>query len=904
VSESLKRGKEEEREDDEERGRNDYVNACDDRYYTVLATHTFSFPISSHYHITVLENAVKRAQHELLSRQQQQDNDNMASSSSSSSWTVKGTVASNGQVTTRIHARLMNLPPYCFKPSLADISAQDVGTLMQLVATVVKTGPVQMLETARTLQCCGAKGCQRTFVVHADLQQRNNPLELPKRCVLLAANHHNPKEEDGSDGSGQCAGTNLQVVAGGSVHTDYQEIKIQQAAGRLKDGQMPRSLLVKLQHDLVDASKCQPGDEVVVVGNLLAQWSQQQATPIPGMQCHVTTALAAHSIRVVSDKGSSVWQSSSSSSVAAASSGNNNNNNSLGELDTFRKEFEAYWERPEATSHPIQARDFICRAVSPQLYGLQVIKLALLVTLIGGVSSDVYDDENDHMHGGGGNAQVALTEEQQHDRPDAFQLHGEYQSGQTNGHQSSTYFGESDIPTGANNNNNHRRMENEQVKSRRRDQSHLLLVGDPGTGKSQILRFAAALCPRSVMTTGVGTTSAGLTCAAVREGNGKEFALEAGALVLADKGVCCIDEFGCIQERDRTTIHEAMEQQTLSVAKAGIVCKLNCRATIIAVMNPRDCIYDNNASLAMNTGLGTPLLSRFDLIFKLIDTSDPERDSKVTTYLLNRAIEGVGLRIERTDAEKADKEDVWSMEKLRAYISVVRERFQPNMSDQAAQLLERHYESCRAAVNNTIPVTVRFLESLIRLSQAHARLMFRNVVMLEDAVAIIELMESTASAHGGFDGLGGDQNNILYRDPMATDFSTEPDLDLLCFEYRLLERYRMLDCLDPDRRSKAQEALRQTLVGSANNGWDNPSNTAGGSYSTANCTFPVTDTWNALPSNQTMFVSGDPTMGGGAGWPSATQDHYGRVHYTQPTQHNNNNNNNNSNNNNNKRPRC
>jgi len=99
------------------------------------------------------------------------------------------------------------------------------------------------------------------------------------------------------------------------------------------------------------------------------------------------------------------------------------------------------------------------------------------------------------------------------------------------------------------------------------------------------------------------------------------------------------DEFGCIRNEDKTTIHEAMEQQTLSVAKAGIVCKLNCRATVIAVMNPRDCIYDDHASLSTNTGLGTPLLSRFDLIFKLVDSSDPERDNNVTTYLLNRAIQ-------------------------------------------------------------------------------------------------------------------------------------------------------------------------------------------------------------------------------------------------------------------------
>ena len=157
--------------------------------------------------------------------------------------------------------------------------------------------------------------------------------------------------------------------------------------------------------------------------------------------------------------------------------------------------------------------------------------------------------------------------------------------------------------------------------------------------KSQFLRYATALCPRSVLTSGAGTTSAGLTCAAVREGSGKEFTLEAGALVLADRGVCAIDEFSCMDAKDRTSIHEAMEQQTLSVAKAGIVCKLNCRATVIAVTNAKGGIYDHEKTFTSNIGIEPPLLSRFDLIFKLIDGSDPSKDDNVATFLLNRAIQ-------------------------------------------------------------------------------------------------------------------------------------------------------------------------------------------------------------------------------------------------------------------------
>jgi len=341
--------------------------------------------------------------------------------------------------------------------------------------------------------------------------------------------------------------------------------------------------------------------------------------------------------------------------------------------------------------------------------------------------------------------------------------------------------------------------------------------------------------------------------------------LEAGALVLADKGVCCIDEFGCIREQDRTTIHEAMEQQTLSVAKAGIVCKLNCRATVVAVMNPRDCLYDNQVSLSVNTGLGTPLLSRFDLIFKLIDTSDAERDSKVTTYLLNRAIEGTGFDVAPHDGQEKTQETPWSMDKLRSYIAVVKEQFQPSMSDGAALLLERHYERCRSANSNAIPVTVRFLESLIRLSQAHARLMFRNTVLVEDAVAVIRLMECSAFAYGGFDGGFGNMDDVMYLDPMTVDFSDEADDDFLCFANRIFQCYGGLDDIDIDFRRKAHDAASRCEAGTGHGGW-----------SQVGVTTDVSGYSSGAP-----LQSVEPNVA----WPSQdySLDHYGRVQLSQPT---------------------
>lgn len=382
--------------------------------------------------LPLLENAVVQAQSEILRQLQERGDD------STVGMTVKGGKGDNGIGATRVHARLIHLPPSCFKDSLNNVQATDVGKIVQVTGCVIRTSPIQMYESARTYKCTSKKGCGRTFTVHADMEQRNNALHCPDRCILSL-----PSGE-------RCQGNKLQVVEGGSVHTDYQEIKIQEAASRTGIGNIPRSLLIKLQHDLVDT--CQPGDEVVVVGSLLAQW--QQNSVLPDVECQVGMAMSAHSVRVVAEKGSSAWK--------------NPSQNSVGEMDKFRKEFDEYWGREESKQTPIAARDFICRAVCPKLYGLKVIKLALLITLIGGVSSDAYEDQRVQD---ATSRHTSIVDEE--DEPDQFCFHQGNDDGLS---QSAAYYGDASRSKKASN-----APQDKAVKTRRRDQSHLLLVGDPGT---------------------------------------------------------------------------------------------------------------------------------------------------------------------------------------------------------------------------------------------------------------------------------------------------------------------------------------------------------------------------------------------------------------------------------------
>ncbi len=267
---------------------------------------------------------------------------------------------------------------------------------------------------------------------------------------------------------------------------------------------------------------------------------------------------------------------------------------------------------------------------------------------------------------------------------------------------------------------------------------HILLIGDPGTAKSQLLKYVASLAPRALYTSGKGSTAAGLTATVVRTEDG--WALEAGVLVLCDKGIACIDEFDKMREEDRRAIHEALEQQTVSIAKAGIVATLNARTSVLAAANPKFGRYYPNRSLRDNIDLPPTILSRFDLIFVLKDKPEKERDAELAEHILQ--LHG---RLRKPIPP-------FSPEFFKKLVLYAREHIFPRLTEGAIKKLKKFYLQMRAMANkypeeeleiHPVPITPRHLEALIRLTEAHARMLLKDEADEHDAEFAIELMRES-----------------------------------------------------------------------------------------------------------------------------------------------------------------
>lgn len=524
------------------------------------------------------------------------------------------------------------LPWACSAVNCAQVpSCASNARLVAINGTCVRAGVARVAQRFKVFCCVRCRG---TTTVWSDDCTFGHGIAPPVICMA----HSSSKRCDGV----AFVETPESSVLSKHNCVDWQEVKLQENAGKLRIGAIPKTITVLLRRDLVDA--CKPGDDVTIVGYVIQRWRPL----VTGRRIDVDCAFVAVNVL-----------------VNGASDARFDARRTPDSQFDFRAHYAAFWRSFGNGPLRLHGRDLLVRSICPEVLGMQPIKLALLLALIGGVAKEC------------------------------------------------------------------------EAGTRVRGDSHVLLAGDAGTGKSQLLKACHKLSTRAVFTNGVGSTAAGLTAAAIKDSG--DWVLEAGALVLADRGVCCIDEFASIRDADKTAVHEAMEQQTVSVAKAGIVCKLNTRCAVIAACNlsqkrafSANTNFASDAVLSLN--IASPLLSRFDLVFIVRDPKSDAWDAQLADFILNA---------DNAEAEAAVA-GLWSTEDLQRYVAFVKANCFPKITPGCHEILSRYY--ClqrRADFADASRTTVRLLESLVRLSEAHARLMFKEAADEMDAIYAIKLCEES-----------------------------------------------------------------------------------------------------------------------------------------------------------------
>lgn len=451
-------------------------------------------------------------------------------------------------------------------------------------------------------------------------------------------------------------------------YKDHQTLSMQEVPEKSAPGQLPRTIDVIVEDDLVDS--CKPGDRVAIVGIYKALPGKNKGS-VNGV---FRTILIANNVTLLNKEANAPIYSTE-------------------DLKNIKK----IADRQDIF-------DLLATSLAPSIYGHMWIKKAVILLMLGGTEKNLKNGT--HLRG--------------------------------------------DI--------------------------NMMMVGDPSVAKSQLLRAIMNIAPLAISTTGRGSSGVGLTAAVTSDQETGERRLEAGAMVLADRGVICIDEFDKMNDLDRVAIHEVMEQQTVTIAKAGIHASLNARCSVVAAANPIYGTYDRSLTPTKNIGLPDSLLSRFDLLFIVLDQMDPEIDGHISEHVLRMhryrstldggdgTLDGsqyggeeeadpgssVFVKFNRMlhgkKAQRGRKQETLTINFLKKYIHYAKHRVQPELSDEASENIATAYAELRNSNSNakggggTLPITARTLETIIRLSTAHAKLKLSRTVLKSDVEAALKVL--------------------------------------------------------------------------------------------------------------------------------------------------------------------
>jgi len=524
--------------------------------------------------------------------------------------------------------------------------------------------------------------------------------EMTDRIVNITDSVYPTKDKDGNP---------LETEFGLSEYKDHQTITLQEMPEKAPMGQLPRSIELVLDHDLVDRIK--PGDRVLVVG--------------------VYRALA--------PAGSGQKTSSGVFKTVVLV-----NNVQLLGRDTSQLTFSPQDVRMiKELGKRSDILSVLGRSFAPSIHGHDIIKKALALQLLSGCEKNLKNGT--HLRG--------------------------------------------DI--------------------------NILMVGDPSTAKSQLLRSAMTIAPLAVSTSGKGSSGVGLTAAVTSDPDTNERRLEAGAMVLADRGLVCVDEFDKMGENDRVAIHEAMEQQTVTIAKAGIHASLNARCSVLAAANPVFGQYERTRRIQENIGLPDSLLSRFDLLFVVLDNMDAETDRKIANHVIHghqyRPDHGAAGHDSDYDDDDDDSDDemedeqrvhsVWQRNRhssleddeddhlhsndilqhdfLRKYLHFAKNRIRPELTETAREFIANRYAEMRCKMDErTLPITARTLETVIRLASAHAKARLSQDVEIVDCETAMDILSFSLynNNHGNNSPVVGVDDDEATQDPAeVSDDGEETD---------------------------------------------------------------------------------------------------------------------------------